>query len=49
MLEIVQQHNAFACFCSFAITDCLTCSGLRILKSKESMSAEKIAMFCLPR
>jgi hypothetical protein len=31
------------------ITDCLTCSGLRILKSKESMSVEKIAMLRLPR
>ena len=28
----------------FSITDCLTCSGLRILKSKQSMSVEKIAM-----
>jgi hypothetical protein len=37
------------CFFNFSITDCLTCSGLRILKSKESMSAEKIAMLRLPR
>jgi hypothetical protein len=37
------------CFFNFSITDCLTCSGLRILKSKESMSVEKIAMLRLPR
>src|ERR1700739_112284 len=35
------------CFFSFSITDCLTCSGLRILKSNESISVEKIAMFAL--
>src|SRR6266540_987562 len=37
------------CFFNFAITACLTCSGLRILKSKESKSVEKIAMLRLPQ
>src|SRR5262249_10190344 len=37
------------CFFNFSITDCLTCSGLRILKSNESMSAEKMPMLRLPR
>src|ERR1700730_41119 len=37
------------CFFSFAMTDCLTCFGLRILKSKESRSAEKIAILRFPR
>src|SRR3977135_1629971 len=37
------------CVFNFVITDCLTCSGLRILKSKESKSAEKMPMFRLPR
>jgi hypothetical protein len=49
MLEIVQQDNAFAVLLQLCSTDCRTCSGLRILKSNESRSAEKMPMFRFPR
>jgi hypothetical protein len=49
MLEIMHQDSAFAMLLQLAITDRLTCSGLRILKSKESKSAEKIPILRLPR
>jgi hypothetical protein len=38
------RHPALPRFSSVAITDLITCSGLFILKSKESTSAEKVAM-----
>src|SRR6266480_839194 len=37
------------CFSSLPITDLMTCSGLRMVKSNESMSVEKIAMLRSPR
>ena len=36
-------------FVSLVITDLITWSGLCILKSKESMSVEKVAMLRVPR
>ena len=36
-------------FFSLVITEATTCSGLRILKSKESISVEKMPMFRVPR
>ena len=49
MLEIVHQDDALAVLCSFVITDLMTSSGLWILKSKESMSVEKVAILRVPR
>src|SRR5262249_5315768 len=49
LLEVMHQNDAFACFSSFFITDWTTCSGLRILKSKESMSVEKMPTLRSPR
>ena len=37
------------CFSSLVITDLMTCSGLRILKSNESMSVEKMPILRSPR